>query len=58
MNETANPLDFSHLMGLNAGGGGGQGETRGSFTNQAINRQVNYVQESPIDIEFSQYDKL
>ena len=29
-----------------------------TFNNQAINRQVNYVSEKPIDVDFSQFDKL
>ena len=28
------------------------------FTNQAQTRQINYVQETPVDIDFSQFDKL
>ena len=29
-----------------------------SFTNQAINRQVNYISEKHMDMDFSQFDKL
>ena len=51
-------IDFSHLMPKNSAGWQAPAEIRQTFTNQAVNRQINYVQESPVNIDYSQFDKL